>query len=104
LTNPYDTMAADLYNQDGTFSLSAILKVIGTIAVFAVLIWLFYGKGGQEGEPVVVDPESQPPSAAELRAQEAEILATYGWVNQEAGVVRIPIDRAAELFLEETNP
>jgi len=96
-------MAADSHNENGTFSLSSILKALGAIAVFAVLIWLVYGLGGQEGEPIVKVLGNRPPSAAELRAQEAEILTTYGWVNQEAGVVRIPVDRAAELFLEEAN-
>ena len=37
---------------------------------------------------------------AELRAKENEAAASYGWVDQEKGVVRLPLDRAAELTLQ----
>lgn len=41
---------------------------------------------------------------AAMRAQETRILTTYGWVSREAGVARIPIDRAMELVLERGLP
>ncbi len=51
------------------------------------------------------------PSAdlAEHRAKEAALLNHYEWIDQEAGVVRIPIDRAMDLIAaagatEESNP
>src|SRR5256885_1267338 len=34
---------------------------------------------------------------AELRKKQADQATTYGWVDQKAGVVRLPIDRAIEL-------
>jgi len=40
----------------------------------------------------------------EFRAAEDAILATYGWVNREAGLVRIPIDRAMELLVDRGLP
>ncbi len=36
----------------------------------------------------------------ELRAAEDAMLHSYGWVDQQAGVVRIPIERAMELLAE----
>jgi hypothetical protein len=39
-----------------------------------------------------------------LRAADEAILNSYGWVDEEAGVVRIPIDRAMELTLERGLP
>ncbi len=36
-------------------------------------------------------------------AQQQEVN-TYGWVNQESGVVRIPVDRAMELILARGLP
>jgi hypothetical protein len=39
----------------------------------------------------------------ELRAREDAILNNYGWVDREAGVVRIPIERAMELVVEENQ-
>jgi hypothetical protein len=39
-----------------------------------------------------------------LRAAEDNILSSYGWVSKEAGVARIPIDRAMQLVLERGLP
>lgn len=35
-----------------------------------------------------------------LRAEEAKQLDTYGWVDKEGGVTRIPVDRAMEVILQ----
>jgi len=35
------------------------------------------------------------------RAMDDYLLTTYGWVNEEAGVARIPIDRAMELTAQD---
>ena len=39
-----------------------------------------------------------------LRAAEKESLENYAWVEQNAGVVRIPTDRAMDLVLERGLP
>ncbi len=39
-----------------------------------------------------------------FRLQEEQTLNSYGWVDQEAGVVRIPIDRAMELIAQRGLP
>jgi hypothetical protein len=39
-----------------------------------------------------------------FRLQEAETLHSYGWVDQQGGVVRIPIDRAMELLAQRGLP
>jgi hypothetical protein len=36
-----------------------------------------------------------------LRAEETSYLHGYGWIDQQAGVARIPIDRAKELLLQK---
>jgi hypothetical protein len=43
---------------------------------------------------------SEPTNLRTFRASEDMSLSTYGWVDQNAGTVRIPIDRAKELILE----
>lgn len=40
----------------------------------------------------------------ELREKEARLTTTYGWVDKDAGVVRIPVERALELTLAEGLP
>jgi len=39
----------------------------------------------------------------ELRAVEQERLTSYGWIDQQAGVVRIPIERAMQLLAERAG-
>ncbi len=41
---------------------------------------------------------------ADLRAKEEELLGSYGWVDKNAGVVRIPIEAAMKLTLERGLP
>ena len=41
--------------------------------------------------------------AAYLKDEQQE-LDTYGWVDQKAGVVRVPIERAMDLLLEKGLP
>lgn len=41
---------------------------------------------------------------AELRAREDNTLTTYGWVDRNAGIMRIPIDEAIKLTIERGLP
>ncbi len=41
---------------------------------------------------------------ARLRAEHERVLRSYGWVDREAGVVRVPIEVAMKLVLEEGLP
>ena len=53
------------------------------------------------------EPRIQVNAAADmdaLRRQEAAVLTTYGWVDRQAGIVRIPIDVAMTQILEEGLP
>jgi hypothetical protein len=58
-------------------------------------------------ELVVPGPQLQADPALELRehrALEASRTGEYGWVDREAGVVRIPVERAMELLIERGLP
>ncbi len=39
-----------------------------------------------------------------LRHSEAERLESYGWVDKEGGIARIPIERAMEVMLQRGFP
>jgi hypothetical protein len=41
---------------------------------------------------------------AQVRAVEDSLLSSYGWIVRDAGVVRIPIDRAIELVVKRGLP
>jgi hypothetical protein len=51
--------------------------------------------------PVIPRIEEHPANELkELHAHEDQVLSTYGWVDKQAGVVRIPISNAMELQLK----
>ena len=47
---------------------------------------------------------SPPLDLQAFRAREEAELSTYGWLNRTAGIVRLPIERAMELVLQEGLP
>lgn len=40
----------------------------------------------------------------DIRLREENILSTYGWVDQNAGTVHVPIDRAMDLLAQQGLP
>jgi hypothetical protein len=55
----------------------------------------------------VPEPSLQVDEAADLarlRQQEDSILNNYGWVDQKAGIVRIPIERAMDIVAQRGLP
>ena len=64
--------------------------------------------------PLAVQEPRQPPGPrlqtnprqdlSDLRAREDERLNSYGWVDKNTGVVRIPIERAMQLVVERGLP
>lgn len=47
--------------------------------------------------------ETRRATLKELQKKQAEQAASYGWVDQKAGVVRLPIDRAIDLVVQENS-
>jgi len=59
--------------------------------------------GGDQGpQPRLL--VNEPGNLAVFRAQEHETLTTYGWVDRNGGVIRIPVERAKDLLLERGLP
>jgi hypothetical protein len=101
------------------------LTVVGIVVylVVFVLFRLFSGEAAREDaqlapsslsrpeapteERLPAEPRIQAHPAADmsaLRLQEDTVLTTYGWVDRQAGIVRIPIDVAMAQVLEEGLP
>ncbi|MEW5959608.1 MAG: hypothetical protein AB1801_17935 [Chloroflexota bacterium] len=55
-------------------------------------------------QPNPIDGLSAEDQLKILREKEEEILTSYGWVDPQAGLVRIPIERAIELLAGEAAP
>jgi hypothetical protein len=102
------------------FGFGAALIAIAVVIHVAILLFfnvLERGAGQQSAVayPLATGQEDRLPpeprlqiapreDLAALRAKEDAILRSYGWVDRNAGVVRIPIDRAMELTLERGLP
>lgn len=56
-----------------------------------------------ETMPVGEDPFMST-SFADFQRKQNEALTSYGWVDRQAGIVHIPIERAIELTLEKGLP
>jgi hypothetical protein len=106
-------------NVSGVFVFGAGLAVLTAAA--GLVIWMLLGYlqesrvavpseyptafGQSDRLPPEPRLQSNPPNdLRELRAEEDKILSSYGWVDKDAGIVRIPIDRAMALVVERGLP
>lgn len=46
-------------------------------------------------------PEGRAKALADLHAREQAQINSYGWIDQQAGIVRLPIDRAIQLTVRD---
>jgi hypothetical protein len=104
----------------GVFGFGAALMIAG--AVILLLVWLLFqffasreGLVGTREYPLSAGTQDRLPpeprlqtnprqDLADLRAHEDAVLGTYGWIDKDAGVVRIPIDEAMKLTVERGLP
>jgi hypothetical protein len=104
-------------NPRGLLHWGAYLIVV-LVVVFFSMAWLFgfYGKVQSLGKPaspfenarvLPPAPRLQVEPRGELHSyceQQDNLLTTYGWADEHNGVVRIPVDRAMELTLQQGLP
>jgi hypothetical protein len=84
---------------DNTVLISA-LGWIGVFLIFLLIVVVAYlpnQAASQEEQNV----EARTAIRNKVRADQALLLDGYQWVNQAEGVVRIPVDRAMEIAVEE---
>ena len=97
------------------FGVGLSLLVIAGLLVGGAVLHYFVGHQGL-GPPAspfenvrTLPPEphlqvSAPTDLKQYKAAQDEILNNYGWVDQKAGIVRIPIDRAMDILLQKGLP
>jgi hypothetical protein len=93
----------------------AVALIVAGLLIHLGLWWMFRQlereQVRREAPPARVQTPNQPPpeprlqispqgDLEELRRQEDEILSTYRWIDRDNGTVRIPINRAMQLFIE----
>ena len=93
----------------------SVAAVFGCFALFLLIIWIAYLPQREKTDEADLSqvspddrwqysPEGRADKLKDLRANEQTELTTYGWIDQKAGVVRLPIDRAMELTLQSLQP
>jgi hypothetical protein len=91
----------------GTFAKkrSDMIMLLGAVGMVAVIGSFILGEGYFRWVASKKRVESQQdvasPELKKLRAQEYEALEVYGYVSDSTNTVRIPIERAMELVVEE---
>ena len=101
-------------NSDALRPRLSVFSALVIAAVFAVFIVIYAFvrqdpvparsySGGAEDEKWKDTSAGRGARLAELHEKEMTDATTYGWVDQNAGKVRLPIDRAMELTIAEMN-
>jgi hypothetical protein len=97
---------------------SALGLAVGMVIVCLTVVGIFRGmqkvmphdariSGIANPNRMPPEPRLQPHPADEyqaLRRHEDEVLNHYGWVDQKAGVVRLPIDKAMDILAKRGFP
>ncbi len=75
---------------------------IGGFAIFALIVLIAYLPKKPDPLPEgALTPDQRKSALAELRAKEKAAATTYAWADQANGVVRIPIDEAVRLTIND---
>jgi hypothetical protein len=102
-------------------AISGVILVLLLVAAFVTMRWTFDLFASREArrqpEPatLVADPgPGRPPEPRlqanprldlqEMRAEENVILQSYGWVDRDQGVARMPIDEAMKMVVQRGLP
>jgi hypothetical protein len=96
----------------GKFAIGLLLVTIFAmgliVGVFNVLKTMNGGEATSiDPTKVFPDPQLQKtpiPDLKAVRAAEDQVLNSYGWVDQQKGVVRIPIEEAMDLVVKKGLP
>jgi len=87
----------------GSCNCASLLAALGCFVLFLLLVSLAYlpKKQGTERGPFDQDgirtPVERLEKLAEIHANEAAVAHAYAWLDQSAGQLQIPIERAMEL-------
>ncbi|HHB90475.1 MAG TPA: hypothetical protein ENK60_04135 [Anaerolineae bacterium] len=93
-----------------TLLLLVLIFVVATLAFIAAVegeftaskVTAFPVNTATFKEPVIqIDPVGDWKA---YKAQQEELLNSYGWVDKDAGIARIPIERAIELTAQQGLP
>ncbi len=91
---------------ESTSHRAPLISVLGIFILFALFLGLVYylylpRHTGAFTDDGIHTATQRKKNLADLRAKEAKQLGSYAWVDQKAGVVQLPLERAMELTLQQ---
>ena len=117
---------AELHHEESDVNFGGIVGfgagLVAVCAAVAIVVFVYFRflearqtHTGPVEYPLAVSEENRVPpeprlqtnpreDLRDLRAKEDDVLRSYGWVDKNAGVVRIPIDDAIRLTLQRGLP
>ena len=91
--------------------------ILAAISLFLILLFKHYERSENPTpfvaapfagtQPLPPPPRIQPLPGVDMQSydqSQQNLLNTYGWVDKQNGIVRLPIDRAMELLLQRGLP
>jgi hypothetical protein len=104
-------------NVRSIYHFGAVLAILIVAVMWSMVhTYNFFAKHESLGPPaspfenqreLPLQPRLQPHPATDLKSyceMEEQQLSTYGWVDQQNGLVRLPVDRAMDLVLQKGLP
>jgi hypothetical protein len=102
----------------GKFGIALVLICVASIGMLLMLFHYFIAREGPPPPKAYSDlagagvrrapaPQLEETPVIDLqreRAAEDQILNSYGWVDKQQGIVRIPVDRAIDLLVQKGLP
>jgi hypothetical protein len=90
-------------NDNRTIDFRAVVFVICITAAFLAMPWLIYRERHKtHPKPIGYERADERAAALEnVKTNGAAMLESYAWRNQNEQIVRIPIERAKELTVQE---
>jgi hypothetical protein len=117
---------ADTHRETSDVNIRAILGfgagLVVAAAIIHLLIWLLFGffqsreaQSATRQFPLAAEQQNRLPpeprlqtdprgEMRDLRQRDETVLRSYGWVNKDAGVVRLPIEDAMKLTIQRGLP
>jgi len=89
----------DVEPSDNTTLVSA-LGWIGVFLVFVLIVGITYLRHPAESQ-MEKDKVARAAIRMEVNDTQSKLVERYQWVNEPEGVIRVPVERAMELVVEE---
>jgi hypothetical protein len=81
-----------------------VFATIGAFSIFVVILLVAYAPKAPGPLPEGArSPEQRAALRAEVEAKQKAAYATYAWIDEKTGAVRLPVDRAMDLYLREQS-